>query len=182
MKSLQTLAGEFQEEDIYNMDETGLFWRMTPSRGLATSSHASLKKDKSRISLVFCTNATGNDRLPVWIIGKAKNPRAFRHINVTTMGGEWRWNKKAWMNTVIMSEWLQAFYQHVGRTREILLTMDNFSAHYSALELSPPPSNIRICWLPANSTSRFQPLDQGIIQSFKGYLSTAVALFHASML
>jgi hypothetical protein len=52
MKSLQTLAGEFQEEYIYNMDETGLFWRMTPSRGLATTSHASLKKDKSRISLV----------------------------------------------------------------------------------------------------------------------------------
>jgi hypothetical protein len=25
MKALQTLAGEFQEEDIYNMDETGLF-------------------------------------------------------------------------------------------------------------------------------------------------------------
>jgi len=47
--------------------------------------------------------------------------------------------------------------------------MDNFSAHYSSIELSPPPSNIRICWLPANSTSRFQPLNQGIIQSFKAH-------------
>ena len=73
------------------------------------------------------------------------------------------------MNTAIMREWLLEFYTHIGSTREVLLTMDNFSAHYTAIEISPPPPNIRICWLPANSTSRFQPLDQGIIQNFKAY-------------
>jgi len=71
------------------------------------------------------------------------------------------------MNTTIMVEWLQSFYLHIGRLRQVLLTMDNFSVHYTAVELAPPPPNIHICWLPANSTSRFQPLDQGIIQSFK---------------
>jgi hypothetical protein len=76
MKGLQTLAGEFQEEDIYNMDETGLYWRMTPSCGLATRSQPGLKKDKTQISIVLCVNATGTDRLPVWIIGKSKNPQA----------------------------------------------------------------------------------------------------------
>jgi DDE superfamily endonuclease len=71
------------------------------------------------------------------------------------------------MNTTIMGDWLQAFYRHIGSIRHILLTMDNFSAHASAIELYPPPSNIRICWLPANTTSIYQPLDQGIIQNFK---------------
>jgi hypothetical protein len=47
--------------------------------------------------------------------------------------------------------------------------MDNLPAHGTALELYPPPPNIRFCWLPVNSTSRFQPLDQGIIQSFKAH-------------
>ncbi len=169
MKGLRTLAGEFQEDDIYNMDETGLYWRMTPSRGLATQSRPGLKKDKSRVSLVLCVNSTATDRLPIWIIGKAKTPRALRGVNVSTMGGEWRANKKAWMNTAVMSEWLQAFYSHIGTTRQVLLTMDNFSAHYTGLELAPPPPNIRICWLPPNSTSRFQPLDQGVIQSFKSH-------------
>ncbi|RDW84504.1 hypothetical protein BP6252_02094 [Coleophoma cylindrospora] len=167
MKGLQTVAGEYNEEDIYNMDETGLYWRMLVSRGLLSQSRPSLKKDKARISLALCTNATGTDRLPVWIIGKAKTPRALKNVCISSMGGRWRWNKKAWMNSVIMSEWLQAFYSHVGFTRQVLLTMDNFSAHYTALEISPPPPNIRICWLPANSTSRFQPLNQGIIQNFK---------------
>jgi hypothetical protein len=170
MKALQTVAGEYEEENIYNMDESGLFWKMMPSRGLSSqSAQPGLKKDKARISLVFCTNATGTDRHPVWFIGKFKTPRALRNISVPTMGGQWRWNKKAWMNTTIMVEWLQAFYQRIGTTRQVLLTMDNFSAHYTAIELCPPPPNIRICWLPANSTSRFQPLDQGIIQNCKAY-------------
>jgi hypothetical protein len=149
------------------MDETGLFWKMLPSRGLLSQSRPGLKKDKARISLCFCVNASGTDRFPVWIIGKAKTPRALRNISISTMGGIWRWNKKAWMNISIMSEWLQAFYSHIGQTRQVLLTMDNLPAHYSAVELCPPPQNIRICWLPANGTSRFQPLGQGIIQNFK---------------
>jgi hypothetical protein len=65
MKALRTIAGEYLEENIYNMDESGLFWKMMPSRGLATQSQAGLKKDKTRISLVFCVNASRTDRLPV---------------------------------------------------------------------------------------------------------------------
>ena len=155
MRSLQTIAGEYQEEDIYNMDETGLFWKMIPSRSLSSQSQPGLKKDKPRISIALATNATGTDRIPLWFVGQARTPRALRNISVSTMGGQWRWNKKAWMNTAIMSEWLQHFYRRVGTHRQILLTMDNFSAHYTAVEQHPPPPNVRTCWLPANSTSRF---------------------------
>lgn len=169
MKSIRTLAGEYNEQDIYNMDETALYWRMMPSRGLATQQQPGVKKDKARISLVLAVNASGTDRLPIWIIGKHKTPRALRNICVKTMGAEWRWNTKAWMTTQVMSEWLLAFYAHIGPQREVLLSMDNFSAHVAALIINPPPANIRISWLPPNSTSRFQPLDQGIIQSFKSH-------------
>jgi hypothetical protein len=169
MKSLQTVAGEYPEDDIYNMDETGLYWKMLPSRGLLSQHLPGVKKEKSRVSLGICVNATGSDRRPIWVIGKYKTPRALQGVSVTTMGGRWRWNKKAWMNTTIMCEWLQEFYQHIGTVRQVLLTMDNFSAHYSAIEICPPPPNIRVCWLPANSTSRYQPLNQGIIQNLKAY-------------
>lgn len=145
MKAIQTVAGEFQEDDIYNMDETGLYWKMTPSKGLLSQqSQHGFKKEKDRISVAVCVNATGTDRFPPWFIRKAKTPRALRSIDVTAMGGVWRWNKKAWMNQFIMREWLTAFYQHVGSTRSILLTMDNFSAHIAAIESTPPPANIRI--------------------------------------
>jgi hypothetical protein len=68
---------------------------MTPSRGLATCAQLGLKKEKARVSLALCANATRNDRLDVWIISKAKTPRALKNINVTTIGGQWRWNQKA---------------------------------------------------------------------------------------
>ena len=72
------------------------------------------------------------------------------------------------MNSFIMKDWLLAFYRHIG-PHIVLLTMDNLPAYLSGLELAPPLSNIRIQWLPPNSTSRFQPLNQGIIQNFKVY-------------
>ena len=68
-----------------------------------------------------------------------------------------------------MAQWLQAFYRWIGSERQVLLLMDNLSAHIAGTEVEPPPSNIRIQWLPANSTSQYQPLDQGIINNFKFY-------------
>ena len=88
MAALRTIAGEYKDEDIYNIDETGLYWKMMPSRGLATQSMSGIKKDRARISLVLCTNASGTDRFPVWIIGKAKTPVALRNISVPTMGAQ----------------------------------------------------------------------------------------------
>lgn len=168
MKAIHTIAGQYSEDDIYNMDETGLFWRMPPSQSLSSFNRPGIKKDKSRVSIICCLNASGTDRLPIWVIGKARVPRALRNVNICAIGAEWRWNKKAWMDQIIMREWLLSFYSHIGH-RSILLTMDNFSAHLAGLELAPPPPNIRICWLPKNSTSKFQPLDQGIIQNLKIY-------------
>lgn len=58
----------------------------------------------------------------------------------------------------------------VSENRKVLLLMDNFSAHESAVrELGGEAalSNVEIEWLPPNTTSYWQPLDQGIIASFK---------------
>jgi hypothetical protein len=64
-----------------------------------------------------------------------------------------------WLNVKMVSE-----------NRKVLLLMDNFSAHESAVkELGGETalSNVEIEWLPPNTTSYWQPLDQGIMASFK---------------
>ena len=48
--------------------------------------------------------------------------------------------------------------------------MDNFSGYELAMELVgglQGLSNVRVEWLPPNTTSHWQPMDQGIIASFK---------------
>jgi hypothetical protein len=79
---------QYQEEDIYNMDETGLYWRQSLSKGLTIENRAGQKKDRTRISVVCCTNATGSDRLPLWFIGKSKTPRALKRVCVPTVAIE----------------------------------------------------------------------------------------------
>lgn len=168
MVDIRQLCSEFADEEIYNMDETGLFWRCAPHRGLSTHAMPGVKQNKARVSIVVCSNATGTNRMPLWVIGHAKTPRCLRSVNMEALGIVWRFNQKAWMNGVIMGDWLKAFYQHV-QTRRVLLLLDNFSAHNSGMALSPPPPNVKIAFLPRNATSRFQPLDQGIIMSFKAH-------------
>jgi DDE superfamily endonuclease/Fission yeast centromere protein N-terminal domain/Tc5 transposase DNA-binding domain len=167
MNTVRALAAQFEPRNIYNMDETGLFWKMMPSTGLSSSNRPGLKRDKTRITVVCCCNATGDDRVPLWLIGKAAVPRALRSVNLHALNVHWRHNKKAWMTGTIMVEWLKAFYRHVGTERKVLLFWDNFSGHSTGLEDAPAPPNITICNLPANSTSIYQPMDQGIIQSLK---------------
>ena len=93
MKVLRTLCGEYQEDDIYNMDETGLFWRQAPNAGLATQARPGIKKDKSRITLVLCVNSTGSDRRKSGSLDKQKDPDLYG-LNLRALGGVWQSNKK----------------------------------------------------------------------------------------
>ena len=64
--------------------------------------------------------------------------------------------------------WLNNKIQSKGR--KVLLLIDNFSSHELAVQLVgglQGLSNVRIAWLPLNTTSVWQPIDQGIITSFK---------------
>ena len=88
MAQIVDICRPYSEDDIFNMDETGLYWKMTPSRGLSIISQPGLKKEKSRVTLVPCCNASGKEKLRLWVIGKAKTPRALRRINVSAMGAE----------------------------------------------------------------------------------------------
>jgi hypothetical protein len=169
MADLRTICSKYKDKDIFNMDETGLFWKLTPERTLATKAGSGGKKSKDRITLALTTNADGSEKLEPWVIGKSKNPRCFKGINRQYLRIQYRYNKTKWMTGLVIEEYLR-WLDNKMHGRKILLLLDNFSGHELGVQLVgglDGLQNVRICWLPANTTSHWQPLDQGIIASFK---------------
>ena len=71
----------------------------------------------------------------------------------------------------IKEEWLRWFDERM-HDRSIFLLMDNFFAHTVGLFTINAIIKLQhttVQWLPPNSTSLHQPLDQGIIQNWKCY-------------
>lgn len=81
-------------------------------------------------------------------------------------------NKKAWMTAFLFKEWfLNCFVPEVREYLrckkldfKVLLIVDNAPSH---LVIEHP--NIKVMFLPPNTTSLIQPLDQWIIAAFKAY-------------
>lgn len=172
MVAIREYLADISPNNIYNCDETGLFWKLVPDRSLSTRNLPGRKPEKARISALFCCNADGSDKLPIWFVGSAAKPRAFSAAGVhpAHLNMYWRSNHSARMTTPIFEEFLRWFDKRMTG-RKVVLLMDNFSAHENALRIieasGQPLQNTRVIWLPPNSTSKFQPLDQGIIWSWK---------------
>lgn len=67
------------------------------------------------------------------------------------------------MTSHIMEKWLKLVNRKMVRQkRKILLFLDNAQSH-----LKINLSNIKLRFFPANTTSKLQPMDQGIIQTLK---------------
>jgi hypothetical protein len=108
---------------------------MIPNHSLATQQHASVKKEKIRITIYHACNATRSHKLPMWIINKYKQLRCFgvTHLkSVESLGVKWRANKKAWIVIGIMVKWLR-WFDNLIASRKVILLLDNFSAHECAV-------------------------------------------------
>jgi serine/threonine protein phosphatase PrpC len=70
----------------------------------------------------------------------------------------------------IFEAWLLEFNEKMKKeNRHVLLLIDNAGGHNISLELRNKLTNVEVSNLPANTTSVLQPLDQGIIRTFKLY-------------
>ncbi|XP_064109049.1 tigger transposable element-derived protein 1-like [Macrobrachium nipponense] len=170
-------------QQVFNMDETGLFWKRMPSRTCIMKDEArasGFKAHKDRVTLIMCGNAAGFMLKPGLIYNSAK-PRALKNKNMHTLPVFWMHNSKAWITKVLMERWfLQSFIPQVKQYLsdlcmefKVLLLMDNARGHPADLCYE----GVQIKFLPANTTSLLQPMDQGVIRAFKA-LYTRNSLDH----
>ena len=114
---------------------------------------------------MLCCNATGSSKIPPLLIGTTANPHCFRDgaCPIPYVG-----QKNAWMDRVVFRHWWNNVFIPAIRstTREpVALIMDGCSGHDGSIV--DETGQITIFFLPPNTTSMFQPLDQGIIAAVK---------------
>lgn len=78
---MRNLLADYSPDDVFNMDETGLFYKMPPDCTLATQKIAGTKRSKDRITVGLCCNSTGSESLKPTVIGKSKNPWCFKKFD-----------------------------------------------------------------------------------------------------
>ncbi|KAI6648197.1 hypothetical protein LOD99_12006 [Oopsacas minuta] len=168
LNSLYDIIAQYEPENVYNMDEAGLFFRLLPRYTLLmpfedVSSTRGKRKAKDRLSLVVCANGTGTHKIPCTLIGKPKSPACIKNrdwpLKYFSQG-------KAWMDVNTCWKWFnEVFCPEVKKRtgRRVLLLMDNASGHFQAFERN----NVRVVFFPPNCTSWKQPCDMGIIAALK---------------
>ena len=163
-KQLPALLSKFSPADIYNADETGIFYRLLPHKSLVSKGdpcHGG-KQSKERLSVMVCSNQTGSDKIPLLVIGKSAKPRCFARAK--TLPCQYQANKRAWFTQAIFTQWLQQLDRRFQcQKRSVLMIVDNCPAHNSVSGLKATT----LVFLPPNTTSRTQPMDQGVIRNLK---------------
>ena len=163
--TLPTLLSNYKLEDIFNADEFGLFYQCLPNKTINLKSEkcSGGKNSKIRITGLAAANSVG-DKLPMFIIGKSKAPRCFK--NVISLPCRYRSQKKSWMDSTLFEEWVRELdVKFQKENRKIALIIDNCPAHPTIAYLS----NVKLIFLPPNTTSVSQPMDQGVIKCLKAF-------------
>lgn len=166
-KDLHILIKDYEAKNIFNVDETGLFYKMQPSKTLHFKREKCTggKHSKVRISVLIGANCDGSEKLPLLVIGKAIKPRCFK--GVKSLPTKYDANSKAWMTKKLFEKYTYELdNRFVKEKRKILLFLDNCAAHPQQI---PGLKAIKLIFFPPNCTSVLQPMDQGIIKSLKAH-------------
>ncbi|CAB4481139.1 unnamed protein product [Rhizophagus irregularis] len=155
---LRALLAKYDKEDIYNADETGLFFRMEPNQTLSTGAVAGRKMDKSRVSVLFCANATGSHKIRPLLKHLDYYFRTMdRRVLLLIDNAGSHFNPKRFKKNDDMDD------EEISESDDEQESKKQKKKEKPAVDLT----NIELVYLPPNTTAHLQPMDAGIIHSFK---------------
>ena len=165
-------------ERIFNADQTGLYYRRYPCTTIVSEERkkhvkgTKMMKDKERITTMCCTSSDGK-KVPLAFVGKAANPRCFTGID-QDVTKYYTHNSTAWFRKETTEWWFGQVFgpwyrEHYPAGTHLIMILDGCSAHNGIQDWLDTHglAHIHVITLPPNVTSRFQPMDQGIIAWMK---------------
>jgi len=172
------IAKGYKPEHVFNLDEVSLFWKRMPNRTFISKEEKTapgFKAAKDRLTVVLCGNARGDFKCKPLLVYHSHTPRALKGIRLQNLPVHWRSNKKAWVTGKLFEDWfLNCFCVEVEQychessiSFKALLVLDNAPGHPAHVNDLHP--SVRVMFLPPNSTSLIQPMNQGIVTVFKVY-------------
>ena len=170
IEQLPELRQNYEPRNILNLDDLGLFFKALPEKGIAAKTKKSKggKKLKPRMTVMFSVASDGSFVFEPTVIWRSKLSRCFKSLKDVSrpMSVHYFSNKKAWMNSDIMESILQKLDRRMNQEkRKVILFWDNATCHSETAQAGL--KNIKLVFLPKNTTSRLQPLDAGIMRNFK---------------
>jgi len=180
METLKTLIEKesYSKHQTFNSDETGLNWKVVQSVKLVNNieKHArGFKLPKDRLAIA---NASGDFHLPlvlIFIRNYFLNPRALKRSNRDAVPGDYYVQRKRWIDSMIFTKCsksnfvprVKRYSKSKGIPVKVLLLIYNAPFHPSIEELSSWDGSIKTMFLPTNTTSMMQPMDQIVLHNLK---------------
>ncbi|XP_051885228.1 tigger transposable element-derived protein 1-like [Pristis pectinata] len=172
--------GNYPPQLVFNVDETGLFWKRMPSCTFISQEEkcaSGFKAAKDRLMLLLGGNAIGDLKLKPMLVYHARSLRVMEGFSSEHLPLIWRANKVAWITITIFHQWFTSYFcptvksycEENNLELKALLVLDSTPGHPLNLESLPTCLPVEVVYLPANTTSPIQPMDQGVISNFKAY-------------
>ena len=161
--TFKDILRKFNPCDIWNADEAGLFYTQISKKTYCQASEKPQggKLFKHRSSILFAASLTGEKRRPL-IIYKAASLSSVMMIKKRPY--DYFQQPSSWMTLELFEKWLEEWNMELQQSKRfIALIVDGCRVHRTNKEFS----NISLIYLPPCQTSIMQPMDQGIIRSFK---------------
>ena len=174
--TLQTLGIENDPTRLYNLDETGFSGKehsrdkVLVKKGVRTA-YQQMVGISGHVTFQVAISASGKAFAPLVIFSKNLPRRNYSE----GLPDEWSFvsTDSCYINSAIFLSWFQdCFVKQIGRSRPVVVIMDNHTSHLSTELIHYAKSeNIELLCLPAHSTHLLQPLDVGYYHMFKTNVS-----------
>nr|XP_047905446.1 tigger transposable element-derived protein 5 [Anser cygnoides] len=179
-----TDAGGYGDEQIYNANVTGLYWKLLPGQAARRR-----PAPRQRVTVLLAANLTGSHKLKPLVVGGLRDPPSLRHHNQDKFPACYRYGPEARLGPALLRAWFfEDFVPGVKRylrrsclqQKAVLLlsspTPPAWGGPEELPQLQTPDGSIRALFLskgPAGNGSAGgggripAPLEQGVVSAFK---------------